>query len=112
MRHAVSILLAMAASIAAVPAWSVDRAPNFHPVEVDLPFGDRQFDGPGADAVNGNCLACHSAGMILNQPPLTRDTWQRLVNKMRQAYKAPIGDADVGPIVDYLMRVRGSLSKP
>jgi hypothetical protein len=31
---------------------------------------------------------------------------------MRQAYKAPIGDADVGPIVDYLMRVRGSQSKP
>jgi mono/diheme cytochrome c family protein len=113
MRPIVPILMAMAASIAAVPAWSADHAPTFRSTEVDLPFGDRQFDGAGADAVNGNCLACHSAGMILNQPPLTRDTWLRLVNKMHQAYKAPIGDADVGPIVDYLMRVRGSSpSKP
>jgi hypothetical protein len=46
--------------------------------------------------------------MILTQPPLTRDTGLRLVTKMRQTYKAPIGDADVAPIVDYLVRVRGS----
>ena len=41
-------------------------------MNVDLPFGDRMFpDGPGSDAVNGNCLACHSAGMVLTQPALS-----------------------------------------
>lgn len=108
MRVAAPFLLAIVISSVASSAWSVDRVPTFRSVDVDLPFGDRQFDGSGADAVNGNCLACHSAGMILTQPPLTRDTWLRLVAKMRQTYKAPISDTDVAPIVDYLMRVRGS----
>ena len=35
-------------------------------VSVDLPAGDRTLpDGPGADVANDNCLACHSAGMVL-----------------------------------------------
>ena len=108
MRVATLFPLAIVISLAASSAWSVDRAPTFRSIDADLPFGDREFDGPGADTVNGNCLACHSAGMILTQPPLTRDTWLRLVTKMRQTYKAPISDTDVAPIVDYLMRVRGS----
>ena len=108
MRVAALFSLAIVILSAASPAWSVDGAPTFRSVEADLPFGDRQFDGPGADTVNGNCLACHSAGMILTQPPLTRDTWLRLVTKMRQTYKAPISDADVSPIIDYLVRMLGS----
>jgi hypothetical protein len=110
MRLAWRALLVMVTSGVASVALGDGTHPVFRSVDVDLPFGERQFDGPGADAVNGNCLACHSAGMILTQPPQTRDTWTRLVNKMRQAYKAPISDADVGSIVDYLMRVRGSES--
>ena len=40
-------------------------------VSVDLPPGDEMFpNGPGADAINNNCLACHSADMVLNQPAL------------------------------------------
>jgi hypothetical protein len=36
-------------------------------VKIDLPDSDRMFpDGPGSDAINNNCLACHSAGMVLN----------------------------------------------
>ena len=32
-------------------------------VSVELPNSDRMFpDGPGSQAANGNCLACHSAG--------------------------------------------------
>ncbi len=90
-------------------AWSADRPTGFHSANVDLPFGDRVFpDGPGADAINGNCLTCHSAGMVLTQPPQSRETWRRLVEKMRHSYKAPIGDADVKPIVDYLARIKGT----
>jgi len=78
-------------------------------VSVELPNGDRMFpDGPGADAVNGNCLACHSAGMVLNQPAMSKAQWEAEVNKMRTAYKAPIDSKDVAPIVDYLVRIRGA----
>ena len=72
-------------------------------VSVDLPFGDRMFpDGPGADLVNGNCLACHSVGMVLNQPALSVAQWRTEVEKMRTAYKAPIDPKDVDRIISYL----------
>jgi mono/diheme cytochrome c family protein len=71
-------------------------------VSVDLPTGDRTFEGAGADAANNNCLACHSAGMVLNQPALSKTQWRAEVEKMRTAYKAPIDSNDVDSIVDYL----------
>ena len=71
-------------------------------VNVDFPNRDRQFEGEGADVVNNNCLACHSAGMVLTQPRLPRAVWQGEVEKMRNTYKAPIDAADVPAIVDYL----------
>ena len=74
-------------------------------VSVDLPFGDRRFpDGPGADVDNGNCLACHSAGMVLNQAALSKAQWRAEVEKMRDAFKAPVDPKDVDAIVDYLIR--------
>ncbi len=78
------------------------------PVKVDLPDSDRMFIGPGADAINNNCLACHSAGMVLNQPDLSKQAWAAEVNKMINAYKAPVAPEDVGAIVDYLDRVKGA----
>jgi cytochrome c5 len=71
-------------------------------VNVDFPDSDRQFEGRGADAVNNNCLACHSAGMVLTQPCLPRAVWQAEVEKMRNTYKAPVDAKDVPAIVDYL----------
>jgi len=78
------------------------------PVKVELPDSDRMFGGPGADAINNNCLACHSAGMVLNQPDLSKQAWAAEVNKMINAYKAPVAPEDVGAIVDYLDRVKGA----
>jgi cytochrome c5 len=77
-------------------------------VNIDLPTGDRMFDGPGADVLNSNCLACHSAGMVLNQPPMSKAQWHAEVDKMRTAYKAPIDPKDVDTIVDYLVGIRGA----
>ena len=71
-------------------------------VSIDLPNGDRMFEGPGSDAANNNCLACHSAGMVLNQPALSKVQWRTEAEKMRTAYKAPIDPKDVDAIVDYL----------
>ena len=76
-------------------------------VSVDLPPGDDMFpNGPGADAINNNCLACHSADMVLNQPALSKAQWEAQVNLMRTAYKAPIDPKDVDAILDYLVSVK------
>jgi hypothetical protein len=64
--------------------------------------------GASADAVNNNCLACHSADMVLNQPALPKVTWEAEVRKMINVYRAPIDDADVPAIVDYLARTKGA----
>jgi mono/diheme cytochrome c family protein len=74
-------------------------------VKVDLPDSDRDFLGPGAAVVNNNCLACHSAGMVLTQPRLPRAVWQAEVEKMRNTYKAPVAAEDVPAIVDYLAKL-------
>lgn len=77
-------------------------------VSVDLPPGDDMFpNGPGADAINNNCLACHSSDMVLNQPALPKAQWQAEVDKMRTAYKAPIDPKDVDAILDYLVSIKG-----
>ena len=76
-------------------------------VSVDLPAGDDMFpNGPGADAINNNCLACHSADMVLNQPALSNAQWDAEVIKMHTAYKAPIDPKDVDAILDYLVSVK------
>jgi hypothetical protein len=81
-------------------------------VSVELPFGDRMFpDGPGSDLVNSNCLACHSAGMVLNQPAMSNALWRTEVEKMRTAYKAPIvssyPDATLADLVEWSAAERG-----
>ena len=77
-------------------------------VRVDLPDEERMFTGPGADAINNNCLACHSADMVLNQPALSKQAWAAEVNKMINNYKAPIATEDVGAIVKYLTAFKGA----
>jgi hypothetical protein len=78
-------------------------AMTFKSVKVQLPDSDVQFPaGPHADAINNNCLSCHSAEMVLYQPPMVRAKWQAEVDKMRSSYKAPVNDADAKAIVDYL----------
>jgi len=76
-------------------------------VKVELPDSGRMFPGPGSDAVNNNCLACHSAGMVLNQPVMPKAAWQAEVNKMIRVYKAPVAEENVASIVDYLTSIKG-----
>jgi len=103
------LLIALIALSVLVPLAAYgEQKLSLKSVNVDLPFGDRVFpDGPGSDLVNGNCLACHSAGMVLNQPALSKAEWHIEVEKMRTAYKAPIDPKDVDAIVDYLVRLGG-----
>ena len=78
-------------------------------LKLDVPTSDTMFPaGPGSDAINNNCLACHSAGMVLNQPALSKQAWTAEVNKMINNYKAPVAPEDVGAIVEYLANVKGA----
>lgn len=79
----------------------------FKAVSVTLDDAEAPFPaGPGREAVASNCLACHSADMILNQPKLSRQDWAGEVGKMQTTYKAPISDTDVPAIVAYLTSLK------
>ena len=75
---------------------------------MEFPDPGRLFPGgTEAASINNNCLACHSAGMVLIQLTLSRAEWQSEVDKTANIYKAPIAAADVPAIVDYLVNHRG-----
>jgi sulfite dehydrogenase (cytochrome) subunit B len=77
------------------------------PISYQLPDETAAFGpGPNQDAALGNCTACHSADYINTQPhgaAFKKDFWQAEVTKMIKVYGAPIDEADVGKIVDYLV---------
>lgn len=108
MRYAiVAIGGSFAALLTSTPAW-VQPAPAITSTAVELPAGDGLFPGgSSADAINNNCLACHSADMVLNQPALSKSAWESEVGKMIKAYRAPIDESDVPAIVDYLVKTKG-----
>ena len=106
---AVLFALAVPACAGDAPTAVTGGGVTLHSVSVDLPDSDRTFPGGNkADAANDNCLSCHSAGMVLTQPPLSRAAWQAEVDKMRTVYKAPVAAEDVPTIVDYLAGRQGS----
>jgi mono/diheme cytochrome c family protein len=96
-----ALLLAFAAA-ASLNAGSASAAP----VSYKLPEETAAFKpGPNLEAAQNNCTACHSADYISTQPrgpKFKKDFWQAEVTKMIKVYGAPIDDADVGKIVDYL----------
>ncbi len=107
-----------ASSIAASPAGAAAASAALSPnaprtfrltsVSVELPTSEVEFPSPpNAQAITANCLACHSAGMVLTQPALTKAMWTGIVEKMIHAYKAPVSEADVAAIVDYLQETKG-----
>ena len=96
-------------SAAAMPITGHAQSPlTLKSVSVDLPDRGTMFSGPGSDVVNNNCLACHSSGMVLNQPALPAATWQAEAEKMIHVFKAPVDEKDVPAIVAYLARIKGN----
>jgi hypothetical protein len=102
LRQRLPLMFIAVSALSALAAHAEDRL-LLKSVNVDLPVGDRMFEGPGSDVANNNCLACHSAGMVLFQPALSQHAE---VEKMRTAYKAPIDPKDVDTIVAYLVSIR------
>jgi sulfite dehydrogenase (cytochrome) subunit B len=68
----------------------------------------RLKQAPGLDSVEANCGACHSLDYIpINSRFLNADGWDGEVAKMINAFGAPIGQADVKVIADYLKKNYG-----
>jgi hypothetical protein len=79
-------------------------------VSVELPVSEASFPpGDGAE-ITGQCLICHSAGMVLRQPPLTQDEWKAEINKMRNSFGAPLPLGQVDALARYLYRINGRKS--
>jgi mono/diheme cytochrome c family protein len=89
--------------------WSAAQSRQQWPVvKVELPASDEIFPpGPGAESAASHCLICHSAGMILRQPPLTKDEWRAEIMKMRSAFGAPVPEDQVDGLTEYLWGING-----
>ncbi|MGZ5870726.1 MAG: SorB family sulfite dehydrogenase c-type cytochrome subunit [Bradyrhizobium sp.] len=94
--------LLVISAISALSFGSVAAAP----VSYKLPDETAAFKpGPNLEVVRNNCTGCHSADYIATQPrgpKFQKDFWQAEVTKMIKVYGAPINDADVPKIVEYL----------
>ena len=99
-------ILALTGLVVLAVAGSSLVAVNAKPVSYKLPDEVAAFKpGPNLEVVQNNCTACHSADYVKTQPQgpkFKKDFWQAEVTKMIKVYGAPIEDADVGKIVDYL----------
>jgi len=61
----------------------------------------------GEDVFKANCISCHSLRYIEMQPPFPRKTWEKIVDKMKKNFGAPIPDSSAKVIVDYLVSIKG-----
>lgn len=110
MRRAAFFALVCLLAAGKLPAASPADAPRVVPgnlhwdrVTVELPASAARFPaGDGATIANSQCLICHSAGMVLRQPPQTEAQWTAIINKMRTAYGAPLPAEQVAPLAAYL----------
>ncbi|MBW7914717.1 MAG: hypothetical protein H3C54_13685 [Taibaiella sp.] len=58
--------------------------------------------------VEGYCTPCHSLRYIEMQPAMSYAAWEELVDKMINAYRAPIRDTvKRRQIIDYLHAIKG-----
>ena len=122
-RYAIVSIALLVAAIVAVP-FLFDVAPLPAPARqnavgaggvtlvsttVALPDDTAGFpSGPGAALLDANCTGCHSASMVLGQPPLKPEQWQATVKKMREVYKAPIAERDVPALLRHLSAIRST----
>ncbi len=64
--------------------------------------------GKGFDAVQANCLMCHSFGYITNQGRQSKKFWRGKVDKMIVHFKAPIDEKAAEVVTDYLFEHYGN----
>ncbi|MGI9024479.1 MAG: cytochrome c, class I [Burkholderiaceae bacterium] len=79
---------------------------------MDLPPDSTQLKAsplPGYAKTQASCTACHSAEYMLYQPSSApRAYWDAMVKRMKTVFHAPVDDADMPAIVDYLVKTYGN----
>ena len=105
---AVALLMAPESALAKNGKGKAAAAMAGQTAMIELPPGDDVLpDRPNAEAVDRNCLSCHSTETILNQPALSRDIWKAEIDGMRTNFNAQISqDADEA-ILAYLTSING-----
>ena len=100
-------LVATAAVLAAAGACAIAA-----PKTMVLPLDGAQLRPsplPGYAKAQAQCVACHSAEYMLYQPPnASRAYWDTMTKRMKAVFKAPLDDADIPEIVDYLAATYGN----
>ena len=77
--------------------------------KVEVPYMPYDIKmGKGFDAIEANCLMCHSFGYIINQGPQSRKFWHEKVVKMIVHFKAPISKEDEIITTNYLFDYYGN----
>ena len=103
--------VALACAIAVVALGLIQVAPVYSKT-IELPVETAKLKPsnlPGYAKAQSNCVACHSAEYMLYQPPTApRAYWDAMVKRMKAVFKAPIDDADMADIVDYLAKTYGN----
>jgi sulfite dehydrogenase (cytochrome) subunit B len=96
------------------PVIPVSRLTEVKPVkEIDLEYHSPDLPpGPGQDVFATQCVICHSARYVLNQPAFPRKTWTAEVHKMVKGYGAPILPQQETEIVNYLVTWHGKEDMP
>jgi hypothetical protein len=77
-------------------------------VGVELPSSEIPFPPGKGSEMTPQCLICHSADMVLHQPPLTQGEWVGEINKMRNAFGAPLPANQVEELARYLYNIQHS----
>ena len=100
-----AFVLASALAGFAAPGQAATKSITLPPDGIQLKANEL----PGYAKAQANCVACHSAEYMAYQPPsAARPYWDAMVKRMKAVFKAPIDDADMPAIVDYLTRTYGN----
>lgn len=77
-------------------------------VSITLPQETSEYKpGTGQELAKGYCLTCHAADYVYMQPPMAKDKWVGVVNKMKKVFGCPVPDTDVDRLADYLAGQNG-----
>lgn len=104
-KHRIASTLIAAALAMAPTTYALSKSIELPPDGVQL----KPSSLPGYAKAQASCTACHSAEYMRYQPPnATRAYWDAMVKRMKAVFKAPIDDADMPAIVDYLAATYGN----
>ena len=93
-------------AISVLAATAVPHLSGAKPLNYQLPEETARLNpGPNVEDARNNCTGCHSPDYIRMQPQgpaYKKDFWQAEVTKMIKVFGAPIDEAEVPKIVEYL----------